>query len=41
MNVGNREKRCWEEEPVNVGNREKRCWEEEPVNGVIVWLAVT
>ena len=25
MNVGNREKRCWEEEPVNVGNREKRC----------------
>ena len=26
VNVGNREKRCWEEGPVNVGNREKRCW---------------
>ena len=23
MNVGNREKGCWEKEPVNVGNREK------------------
>ena len=26
MDVGNTEKRCWEEESVNVGNREKGCW---------------
>ena len=29
---GNREKGCWEKEPVNVGNREKNCWVKEPVN---------
>ena len=27
--MGNKQKRCWEEEPVN---REKRCREKEPVN---------
>ena len=42
MDVGNTEKRCWEEESVNVGNREKEplnvrnreksCWVKEPVN---------
>ena len=42
MDVGNTEKRCWEEEsvnvgnrekePLNVGNREKSCWVKEPVN---------
>ena len=26
MNVGNRERGCWEKEPVNVGNMDKGCW---------------
>ena len=30
--MGNKQKRCWEEEPVNVRNREKTCREKELVN---------